>query len=85
MRASEKTTQTVKKYTNFLRCFLLLFFTKFCISNMRRDKTQTNHVLGQNLSAAPQKASRVVDTHGDVVKTYKIDVLVTHVKHAKRK
>ena len=30
-----------KKYTNFLHCFLLLFFTKVCILNMRRDKTQT--------------------------------------------
>ncbi len=41
MRACEKTTQTVKKYANFLQCFLILFFTNDCILNKGRDKAQT--------------------------------------------
>ena len=45
---------------------------------------QNMNVPDQNLSAVPKKALRVAVTHGSVVKTHKIDVLVTHVKHAKR-
>ena len=41
MRACEKTTQTVQKYTSFLQCFLVLFFTKVYILNKGQDKTQT--------------------------------------------
>ena len=49
------------------------------------ETRQNTNVPDQNLSAAPQKVCMVAVTHGNVVKTYRIDVLVTHVKPATRK
>ena len=77
MRACEKTTQTLKKYTNFFMCFLILFFTKVC------KPRQNTNILDQKLSAASENDCRVDVTHESVAKTNKIDVLVTHVKPAK--
>ncbi len=42
------------------------------------------NVPGQNPSAAPKIDPRVAVTHGSVVKTHEIDVLVTYVKPEKR-
>ena len=41
------------------------------------------NVPGQNPSAAPKNHCRVAVTHGSVVKTQEIDILVTYVKPAK--
>ncbi len=71
MRACEKTTQTVQKYTNFLQCFLVFFFTKVYILNNGRDKTRT--FLTKTYLLSPKR--RVGD--GSVVETHKIDDLVT--------
>ena len=83
MRACEKTTQTVKKYTNFLQYFLVLFFTNVCILNKGLHKAET--ILTKSYLLPPKKACRVAVTHRDVGKTHKIDVLVEPVKPAKRK
>ena len=45
---------------------------------------QNTTIPDQNLCAAPKKACRVAVTHGSIVKTHNIDVIVTHVKPAKR-
>ncbi len=42
------------------------------------------NVSDQNLCAARKKVCRMAAAHGSVVKTLKIDVLVTHVKPAKK-
>ncbi len=48
------------------------------------EQEKNTNVHDQNLSAGPKKACRVAVTHESVMKTYKIDVIVTYVKPAKR-
>ncbi len=83
MRACEKTTQTVRKYTSFLQCFRVIFFTKVCILNKGRDKTWT--FLTKTYLLPPKKASRMAITIGNVVKSHKINVLVKPAKEYKAK
>ena len=82
MRACEKTTQTVKKYTNYVQCFLVLFSPIVSILNSGRGKTQTP--AGKTHLLPPKNACRVAVTHGSVMKTHEIDVLLTFVNSARR-
>ena len=84
MRACEKTTQTLRKYTSLLQCFRVLFFAKVCILNKGRDKTWT--FLAKTYLLPPKKASRGgAITNGNVVKSHKIKVLVKPAKEYKAK